>query len=69
MWPANVQHMLNDLALREGGGSGGLGLGYHVPRLVAQPALIWLALWTGGAIGASRTCRAATPERERAEQT
>jgi uncharacterized membrane protein len=46
VWPANVQHMLLDLA-RPGGG---LGLGYHVPRLVAQPLLIWLALWAGGAI-------------------
>ena len=28
----------------------GLGLGYHVPRMIAQPLLIWLALWVGGAI-------------------
>lgn len=43
VWPANVQHMINDLA-RPGHG---LGLGYHAPRLAAQPLLIWLALWAG----------------------
>ena len=43
VWPANLQHLLNDLARPDGG----LGLGYHIPRLAAQPVLIWLALWTG----------------------
>jgi uncharacterized membrane protein len=46
VWPANVQHMLLDLA-RPGHG---LGLAYHVPRLAAQPLLIWLALWASGAV-------------------
>ena len=46
VWPANVQHLLNDLARPDGG----LGLGYHVPRLAAQPLLIWLALWAGQVI-------------------
>lgn len=41
VWPANVQHMLNDLARVDQG----LGLGYHVPRLAFQPVLIWLAWW------------------------
>lgn len=41
VWPANVQHMLNDLARADHG----LGLGYHVPRLAFQPVLIWLAWW------------------------
>ncbi|MFM5930119.1 MAG: hypothetical protein ACKOPQ_04340 [Novosphingobium sp.] len=41
VWPANVQHMLIDLAKPDGGA----GLGYHVPRLAFQPVLIWLALW------------------------
>ena len=27
---------------------GGLGLAYHLPRMVAQPVLVWLALWVGG---------------------
>jgi uncharacterized membrane protein len=46
VWPANVQHMAIDLA-RPGEG---LGLIYHVPRLAAQPLLIWLALWASEAI-------------------
>ncbi|MCW1401132.1 DoxX family protein [Novosphingobium sp. MW5] len=46
VWPANVQHMMNDMG-RPGGGA---GLGYHVPRLAFQPVLIWLALWASGAI-------------------
>ena len=43
VWPANFQHMALDLARADGG----LGLGYHVPRLLIQPVLAWLALWTG----------------------
>lgn len=46
VWPANVQHMLIDLA-RD---SGELPLAYHIPRLAAQPLLIWLALWTSRVI-------------------
>ena len=45
VWPANFQHLLNDLARPDGG----LGLGYHLPRLTAQPLLIWLALWASTA--------------------
>lgn len=41
VWPANYNHMLLDLAKPDHG----LGLGYHIPRLLAQPLLIWLALW------------------------
>lgn len=44
VWPANVQHMFNDMSRPDGG----LGLGYHVPRLAFQPVLIWLALWAAG---------------------
>ena len=44
VWPANVNHMLLDVARADGG----LGLSYHVPRLAFQPVLIWLALWTCG---------------------
>lgn len=43
VWPANVNHMIIDLARSEGG----LGLGYHIPRMFAQPVIIWLALWVG----------------------
>jgi len=46
VWPANVNHMLLDLAREDGG----LGLWYHAPRMVIQPVLIWLALWTSGAV-------------------
>lgn len=41
VWPANVQHMFNDMARADQG----LGLGYHLPRLTFQPVLIWLAWW------------------------
>ena len=45
VWPANIQHLINDL------GSGtGLGLAYHAPRMVAQPIIIWAALWASHAI-------------------
>ena len=47
VWPANFQHMALDLA-RPGSG---LGLAYHLPRLAAQPLLIWLALWTASVTG------------------
>jgi len=47
VWPANVNHMLIDLARPDRG----LGLGYHVPRMFAQPLLIWAALWAGGITG------------------
>ena len=46
VWPANINHMMIDLASRDGG----LGLAYHVPRMFAQPLLIWAALWASGAI-------------------
>ena len=46
VWPANFNHMLLDLARPDHG----LGLAYHIPRLVAQPLLIWLGLWASGAI-------------------
>lgn len=41
VYPANINHMLIDLARTDGG----LGLGYHIPRLAAQPLIVWLALW------------------------
>ena len=44
VWPANFQHFLLDSASADGG----LGLAYHVPRLMAQPLVIWAALWAGG---------------------
>jgi uncharacterized membrane protein len=43
VWPANINHFAIDMARPDGG----LGLAYHVPRMFAQPLLIWLALWVG----------------------
>ena len=45
VWPANIHHFALDMARPDGG----LGLGYHVPRMIAQPIIIWLALWVGEA--------------------
>lgn len=42
VWPANINHFAIDMARADGG----LGLAYHVPRMIAQPLIIWLALWT-----------------------
>lgn len=47
VWPANINHFAMDMASADGG----LGLSYHIPRMAAQPLLIWLALWVGGVIG------------------
>lgn len=43
VWPANINHAINNIAI-----SGNtLGLGYHAPRLLLQPVIIWWALWAG----------------------
>jgi uncharacterized membrane protein len=44
VWPANINHFAIDMAQPDHG----WGLAYHIPRMFAQPLLIWLALWTGG---------------------
>jgi uncharacterized membrane protein len=41
VFPANINHMLIDMARAEPE----LGLAYHGPRMLLQPVLIWLALW------------------------
>ncbi len=46
VWPANIHHMTMNLAAPDRG----LGLAYHLPRMLLQPVLIWLALWSGEAI-------------------
>ena len=46
VWPANLQHFLIDRASADGG----LGLAYHVPRLLFQPVLMWLPLWAAEVI-------------------
>ena len=47
VFAANVNHFAIDMAKP----GGGLGLAYHVPRMVAQPVIIALTLWAGGIIG------------------
>ncbi len=47
VWPANVQHLLIDMAKPDHG----LGWAYHGPRMLLQPVLIWAALWCSGAAG------------------
>ncbi|WP_379545712.1 DoxX family protein [Qipengyuania sp. DSG2-2] len=51
VWPANMHHFAMDLARASSGEPGGLGLAYHVPRMMAQPVIIWLALWVGEVTG------------------
>lgn len=58
VWPANFHHMQIDMARSALGQSHGLGLRYHVPRLLAQPLIMWWALWASGAVR-----RAAAPAR------
>jgi uncharacterized membrane protein len=41
VFPANINHMLIDMARPHPQ----LGWFYHVPRMLLQPLLIWLALW------------------------
>jgi uncharacterized membrane protein len=47
VWPANINHFMLDMARADGG----LGLAYHIPRMIAQPVIIWLALWVGECLG------------------
>lgn len=44
VFPANINHFILDMAKP----GHGLGLSYHVPRMFAQPLVVWLALWVGG---------------------
>ena len=44
VFPANINHFAIDMARADGG----LGLAYHVPRMFAQPLIVWLTLWAGG---------------------
>lgn len=50
VFPANIVHFARDMARPDLG----LGLGYHVPRMVLQPVLVWLALWVSGALRRDR---------------
>ena len=44
VFPANIHHFAMDMARPDHG----WGLAYHLPRMLAQPVLVWLALWSGG---------------------
>ena len=44
VFPANINHFALDMARPDHG----LGLGYHIPRMIAQPLIIWLTLWASG---------------------
>lgn len=46
VWPANINHAVNNIAV----GGDTLGWGYHGPRLILQPVIIWWALWAGEVI-------------------
>ena len=46
VFPANINHFAMDMAREDGG----MGLAYHIPRMILQPILVWLALWVSGAI-------------------
>jgi uncharacterized membrane protein len=50
VFPANINHFAMDMARPDGG----LGLAYHLPRMVLQPVLVWLALWCTDAIAFKR---------------
>ncbi|WP_407716630.1 DoxX family protein [Mangrovibrevibacter kandeliae] len=45
VFPANVTHAMNDLSTGTG-----LGWWYHGPRLLAQPLIVWWALYAGGIV-------------------
>ena len=42
VFPANVNHFAIDMTRDVGG----LGLAYHMPRMIAQPLIVWLTLWS-----------------------
>ena len=46
VYPANIKHAIDGVAV----GGTVLGWGYHAPRLLFQPVLVWWALFAGGVI-------------------
>jgi uncharacterized membrane protein len=46
VYPANVKHALDYIDY----GRGGLGLEYHIPRLLFQPVIVWWGLFAGRVI-------------------
>lgn len=47
VFPANINHMLIEM----GSPDPVLGWAYRGPRMLLQPVLVWLALWSGGVVG------------------
>jgi len=45
VFPANIKHAIDQLSA----GGVPLGWGYHGPRLLFQPVIVWWALWAGEA--------------------
>lgn len=43
VWPANIHHMVGNIEIAGRTAS----MWYHGPRMIAQPVIIWLALWVG----------------------
>lgn len=46
VYPANIKHAVDHVVI----GGVALGWGYHLPRLLAQPLLVWAALFAGAVI-------------------
>ena len=46
VFPANIHHALARVAV----GGTALGWGYHGPRLLLQPVIVWWSLFAGGVI-------------------
>ena len=46
VFPANIKHAIDYIEH----GRGGLGLSYHIPRLLFQPVIVWWALFAGAVI-------------------
>lgn len=46
VFPANIKHAVDHVVID----GVALGWGYHVPRLLFQPVLVWAALFAGGVI-------------------
>jgi uncharacterized membrane protein len=44
VFPVNIKHAMEAVAIN----GEVLGWGYHGPRLLAQPLIVWWALWAGG---------------------
>ena len=45
VFPANIKHAIHDLSTGTG-----LGWGYHGPRLLFQPVIVWWCLFAAGVI-------------------